>query len=100
MAVPRVVAEEVVIFVVGGANDAPGYKIVVSGGHVTVVPIPGWNPEASLELGAALRVVAHAAAIKNPEASRDLLSIAGKLAQTHIAGLNAGGGHTTVVFAQ
>ena len=94
-------AEEV-IFVVGGANDAPGFKIVSDGhGGITIVPIPGWNPEQAVELGAALKVIASAASIKQPEASKAILGAATKLAHAEIGrmvGKSAGGQHSIIII--
>jgi hypothetical protein len=92
--------QEQVILVVGGTTDAPGFKIVPDGhGGFKVIPIPGWNPEQAVELGAALRVLASAARIKQPEASHAILNAAAKLANTELGLLAgaAGTGHTTVV---
>ena len=94
------VAQEV-IFVVGGANDAPGFKIVSDGhGGVTVVPIPGWGIEQSVELGAVLRIIASAANIKQPEASHSILGAATKLAHAEIGRLvgNTGAGQQQAII--
>lgn len=99
MAVQRFVAQETVIFMVGGANDAPGFQIVIEGGHLKIVPLPGWNPEGLAEFGAALRVVENAARIKNPEFSNAILNAAAPVIQEGIAQL-AGGKAKTVVIAQ
>jgi hypothetical protein len=97
---PIVLAEQV-IFVVGGANDAPGFKIVGDGrGGFKVVPVPGWNPEQAAELAAALKIVASAAQIKQPDASHAILNAAAKLASSeiaHLAGAPAAGAPATVV---
>jgi hypothetical protein len=94
-----VVIQEQAIIVIGGYTDAPGFKIVSDGhGGFKVVPIPGWNPEVSAELGAALRIVASAAQIKQPEASQAIMTAAAKLATSQIGALAGGGaGQTTVV---
>jgi len=96
-----VLAEEV-IFVVGGANDAPGFKIVSDGhGGITVVPIPGWNPELSAQLGAALKVIASAANIRQPEASQAILGAATKLAHAEISrmvGKTTGGQQSIIII--
>lgn len=99
---PRVqpLAEQV-IFVVGGATDAPGFKIVSDGhGGITVVPVPGWNPELAAELNAALKVIGSAAHIKQPEASKAILGAATKLAHAEIGRMvgNAAGGQQSIII--
>jgi hypothetical protein len=72
----------------------------VSDGHggIKIVPIPGWNPEQAAELGAALKVIASASRIRQPEASQAILSAASKLAGSEIGHLTGGAsGQTTVV---
>ena len=82
----RILAE-VVLFIVGGANDAPGFKIVPDGhGGFKVVPVPGWNPEQALELAAALRVVSAAGRLKHPE-SHAIVNAAAKLVQGELRNL-------------
>jgi hypothetical protein len=95
-----VALQEQVIIVIGGYSDAPGFKIVSDGhGGFKIVPIPGWNPEQSMELGSALKVAAAASQIKQPEASQAILNAAAKLANAEIGRLvgSAGAGQTTVV---
>jgi hypothetical protein len=94
------VLAEAVIFVVGGTNDAPGFKIVPDGhGGFKVVPVPGWNPEQALELGAALKTVTSAARIKHAE-GKAILNAAMKLAQGELGSVIGGqhpGGQTIVI---
>ena len=99
MSTKPIVLQEQVIFVIGGYTDAPGFKIVSDGhGGFKVVPIPGWNPELSAELGAAVRIIASTAQIKQPEASQAILNAATKLATSQISALAGGSaGNTTVV---
>src|SRR6266702_8941780 len=93
--------QEQVIFVVGGGTDAPGYKIVSDGhGGFKVVPVPGWNPELALELGAALKIVTAVARIKTPDASQAILNAAAKVVSagiSHLPGAPAGGQNTVVI---
>jgi hypothetical protein len=97
---PRPVAHENVIFVVGGANDAPGFKIVVVNGHVKVVPVPGWGPEQMRELASALKIAGAAGSIKQPEASSAIMTAAANLAISQIGHLTGGqAGQTIVVVA-
>ena len=96
--------QDIVLFVVGGGTDAPGFKIVPDGhGGYKVVPVPGWNPEQMIELSAALQVISAATRMKHPEVSRGILNSATKLAATELGGIvgkEAGGaGHVVVVVA-
>jgi hypothetical protein len=96
----RVLMEEV-IFVVGGGTDAPGFKLVPDGhGGFKIVPVPGWNPEAGLELSSALKVMGLAARLKNPEGSRAILHDAAKIVEKELGpAIGAhGGGKVVVVF--
>lgn len=101
MATRPISLQEQTIYVVGGYSDAPGFKIVFDGNKITVVPIPGWDPEVALELAAALKVVAAGAQIKQPEAANAILTAATRLASAEIGRLTggAGAGHTTVIVA-
>lgn len=93
---------EVEFLVVGGVNDAPGFKIVSDGhGGFKIVPVPGWNPEASLQLQAALKVLSAAASIKDEKVSTAVINAVGKLAQTEVAkwaGAGSKGASTVVVL--
>jgi len=88
------------IIIVGGINDAPGFKLVPDGhGGYKVVPIPGWNPEQFAELAASLKVLASAGRIKQPEASKAIMTAATKLANDGIAHLTGGqaAGNTVIM---
>jgi len=91
--------QERAIIIIGGGTDAPGYKLVPDGhGGYKVVPVPGWNPEAMLELSAALSILQQASRLKQPDASKGVMAAVSKIAQsglTHLAGDQAGG--TTIV---
>jgi hypothetical protein len=91
---------EIEFLVVGGVNDAPGFKIVSDGhGGLKIVPVPGWNPEASRELQAALKVLGAVAGIKDEKVSQMVLSAVGALAQTEVTKLaGAKAGVSTVVI--
>ena len=101
MSTPHVPAlQEVTFLVVGGVTDAPGFKIVSDGhGGFKIVPVPGWNPEQSLELGAALSVLSKAGRFKNAEASQAILTAAAKVAVTEVAKMAGATKGTTVVIA-
>ena len=91
---------EMVFFMVGGANDAPGFKIVPDGhGGFKVVPVPGWNPEQAVELGATLKALGSVGRLKRHEAGSIVTSL-GKLASSELHKLTTGGeaaAHAAVV---
>jgi hypothetical protein len=95
-------ATEVVILVVGGLTDGPGFKLVSDGhGGFKVVPIPGWEPEVMRELGAALRALTAGAHIKSAEGA-SIVNLASKIVQAkvqHQLGHAAAGHVETTVFA-
>ena len=52
-------------YIVGGGTDAGGIVITVgSDGKIVIKRIPGWNPEALLDVSRALQVIGKAASIK------------------------------------
>lgn len=92
---------QVVFFMVGGANDAPGFKIVPDGhGGFKVVPVPGWNPEQAVELGATLKALGSAGRLRRQEAG-SIVSSLGKLASGELHKLAGGeaGERVVVVVA-
>lgn len=94
-----VLAENAIV--IGPIGTDAGYLKIVSDGHggFKIVRVPGWNPEGMHELGAALKAVAAALAIKDPHASSTVLNAAANLAHAEIGraiGAQAAG-HTTVV---
>src|SRR4051812_10244562 len=92
--------QEQAIIIIGSGTDAPGLKLVPDGhGGYKVVPVPGWNPEQMLELNSALKVLASAGRIKQPDASKAIMTAASKLANEGIAHLTGGqaGGNTVIV---
>jgi|SwirhisoilCB1_FD_contig_31_18525054_length_478_multi_4_in_0_out_0_1 hypothetical protein len=52
--------------IVGGGTDAGGYIITFENGKIVIKKIPGWNPEAFAELGAALSIIRDATRLKTP----------------------------------
>jgi len=93
--------QEQAIIIIGGGTDAPGFKLVPDGhGGYKVVPVPGWNPEQSLELSSSLKILAAAARLKQPEASKAIMTAANKLVNqgiAHLAGGQAAGNIVIVV---
>jgi hypothetical protein len=91
--------QDMTIIVVGGYTDAPGFKIVIEGGRILIVPIPGWNPEFARELGSALKVAGLAGSLKNAEASQVIMSSAIRLAAGELSRVvgNETTGNTVVV---
>jgi len=93
---------EVEFLVVGGVNDAPGFKIVSDGhGGFKIVPVIGWGIDSARELQGALKVLSAAGSIKDQKASQAILSVAGKLAQSEVtkwAGGAAKGTSTVVIM--
>jgi|SRR3954447_1751769 hypothetical protein len=91
--------QEQAIIIVGGINDAPGFKLVSDGhGGYKRVPIPGWNPEQFAELAASLKVLASVGQIKQPDANKSIMTAAAKLANEGIAHLSGGQAGNTVII--
>jgi len=103
MSTKPVALQERAIIIIGGGTDAPGVKLVPDGhGGYKVVPVPGWNPEAMLELSAAVSILQQATRLKQPEASKGVMAAVSKIASsdlTHLAGDQAAGA-TVVVIAR
>jgi hypothetical protein len=90
--------KEIEFIVIGGETDAPGIKIVSDGhGGIKIVHVPGWNPEQLVELGAALKVIAAAAAIHREDAQHEILHAAIGLAGRELDGVAGEHGAGTVV---
>src|SRR4051812_44305225 len=100
MSTKPVPLQEQAIIIIGG-TDAPGIKLVPDGhGGFRIEKVPGWNPEQSLELSSALRILSSAAKIKQPEASKAIMTAANKLVNqgiAHLAGGQAAGNVVIVV---
>jgi hypothetical protein len=78
---------EMTIIVVGGANDAPGFKIVPDGhGGFKIVPVPGWDPQQMLELQQAVKIIAAAGRIKHERISHEILQSATRLVASELRG--------------
>ena len=52
--------------IIGGGTDGPGWSITFENGKIVIKPLPGWNPEQLVELGAALNVMRDATKLKSP----------------------------------
>jgi hypothetical protein len=100
MSTKPVALQEQAIIVIGSGTDAPGFKLVPDGhGGFKVVPLPGWGIEQFADLSAALKVLASAGRIKQPEASKAILTAANKITSQGISYLTGGqaAGNTVIV---
>jgi hypothetical protein len=68
-------------FLGGFGTDAPGW-IFVDG---KFKPVPGWNPEARLELASALNILKFAATLKQPGLSEPIVKAASTFAQHELS---------------
>lgn len=77
------------IYVLAG-SDAPGVIITFEHGKVVIKRVPGWNPEALSELGAALSIVREATKLKTPglaeAAAQSVMEFAQKQLDQHVKG--------------
>ena len=90
------------ITIIGGGTDGPSIRLVPDGhGGYRIVHVPGWNPEAMLELSAALSILKQASRLKQPEAQTAVMQAVSKIAESGLAHLTGdqAGGATVVVMA-
>jgi hypothetical protein len=72
------------IIIVGG-TDAPGIQLVPDGhGGWKIVRIPGWNPEAMVDLANGLAVISAASKLKAPGLAQQVINAVGSFVQKQI----------------
>ena len=84
------------IIIVGG-NDAPGIQLVPDGhGGWKIVRIPGWNPEAMVDLANGLAVISAAAKLRTPDLAQKVINAVGGFVQGQL-GEHAPGASVVVI---
>jgi len=83
---------EIVFLSPGVLTDAGGFEIIIVGGKVTIVPVPGWEAEARNVFNAALALLGAAKAVGESEMRERLQATAQHIlqSQAHVFGSYAG----------